>query len=174
MSSFVLYCTTMCIEYEWTSKSVAVAVLTVKTVCVCAVQRITASDMVVGRLGCHFLLIASQLNLSSSSSSADRSTKEWMTILLLTTRNGEKINAPWRKRDSLVVRHLILSKMPNRDENKKERRRKEHLEQKKKKKEYSSQSFFDTDDYIQAHAAHATGQNRAWIESAYKREEGWH
>lgn len=88
-------------------------------------------------------------------------------IVDLTTRNVEKkINAAWRKRDSLVVRHLILSKMPNRDETKKERT--------KKKEENFSQSFFDTDDYIQAHTAHATGQNRAWIESAYKIEEGWH
>lgn len=82
-------------------------------------------------VGLPFLLIASQLNLSSSSSSssaADRSTKEWMTILLLSTWQQEmwkkKINAAWRKRDSLVVRHLILSKMPNRDETKKERTKK--------------------------------------------------
>ena len=55
---------------------------------------------------------------------------------------------------------------------KKRKNKKITFRTKKKKKEYSSQSFFDTDDYIQAHAAHATGQNRAWIESACKREEG--
>jgi hypothetical protein len=95
-------------------------------------------------VGLRFLLIASQVKLSSSSSSSssfrtptNKRINDNSIIVDLTTRNdGGGWKSMRHEETESLARHLILSKMPNRDEDEKRMKGKRNKEIKKKKKKY--------------------------------------
>lgn len=123
-SSMSSLCGWVCMAYERTQKCRCGCCgerLAVRTVCTLGEKIFysAAGEAV----GLRFLLIASQVKLSSSSSSFRTPTNKRINdnsiIVDLTTRNDGGWKSMRHEETESLARHLILSKMPNRDEDEK-------------------------------------------------------